>query len=224
MSAQFRKHLQVDSWIVAASSAFPDHRFDLLTGTPVPDGVVGPGEVVGDAPEDAADTIRAHPDIADYDELYADEQRTLTRFKWTDNEFFNYLREVSVAPEFPVVVSDGVMGFDVTVTREQFEAVGAALDATDQPDESAKRWLWVYGHVSILLATALSGYAVARERYLLALLLVPFPLVYLYTAGCNKLKEFATPGWRISLRTYSRQYVQALREGKTYKVQSDTPV
>ncbi|QSG10100.1 hypothetical protein HSR122_2726 [Halapricum desulfuricans] len=26
------------------------------------------------------------------------------------------------------------------------------------------------------------------------------------TAGCNKLKEFATPGWRISLRTYSRQY------------------
>ena len=26
------------------------------------------------------------------------------------------------------------------------------------------------------------------------------------TAGCNKLKEFATPGWRISLRTYSWQY------------------
>ena len=26
------------------------------------------------------------------------------------------------------------------------------------------------------------------------------------TAGCNKLKEVATPGWRISLRTYSRQY------------------
>ena len=28
----------------------------------------------------------------------------------------------------------------------------------------------------------------------------------IHTAGCNKLKEFATPGWRISLRTYSRQY------------------
>ena len=26
------------------------------------------------------------------------------------------------------------------------------------------------------------------------------------TAGCNKLKEFATPEWRISLRTYSHQY------------------
>jgi hypothetical protein len=63
--------------------------------------------------------------------------------------------------------------------------------------ESVTRWLWVYGHVSILLSTALSGYAVARQRYLLALLLVPFPLVYLY-----------------------KRYEKA----KTYKVQSDTPV
>jgi len=55
----------------------------------------------------------------------------------------------------------------------------------------------VYGHVSILFATALSGYAVAKERYLLALLLVPFPVIYLY-----------------------KRYEKA----RTYKVQSDTPV
>lgn len=46
--------------------------------------------------------------------------------------------------------------------------------------ESVTRWLWIYGHVSIPLATALSGYTFARGRYLLTLLLVPFPLVYLY--------------------------------------------
>ena len=63
--------------------------------------------------------------------------------------------------------------------------------------ESVTRGLWIYGHVSILLATALSGYAVARERYLLALLLVPFPLVYLY-----------------------KRYEKA----RAYKVQADTPV
>lgn len=63
--------------------------------------------------------------------------------------------------------------------------------------ESLRRWAWIYGHVSILLATALAGYAVARERYLLALLLVPFPLVYLY-----------------------KRYEKA----RNYKVQSDTPV
>ncbi|GGN90796.1 MULTISPECIES: hypothetical protein [Haloarcula] len=63
--------------------------------------------------------------------------------------------------------------------------------------ESMTRWVWVYGHVSILFATALAGYSVARERYLLALLLVPFPVVYLY-----------------------KRYEKA----KTYTVQADTPV
>lgn len=63
--------------------------------------------------------------------------------------------------------------------------------------ESMKRWLWIYGHVSILLATALVGYSVARGRYLLAILLLPFPLVYLY-----------------------KRYEKA----RTYKVQADTPV
>ena len=58
-------------------------------------------------------------------------------------------------------------------------------------------WLWIYSHVSILLATALSGYTFARGRYLLTLLLVPFALVYLY-----------------------KRYEKARR----YKVQSDTPV
>ena len=63
--------------------------------------------------------------------------------------------------------------------------------------ESLRKWLWIYGHVSILLATALAGYSFAREAYLLTLLLVPFPVVYLY-----------------------KRYEKA----RTYKVQSDTPV
>lgn len=45
--------------------------------------------------------------------------------------------------------------------------------------ESVTRPLWIYGHVCILLATALVGYTVARGAYLLRLLL-PFPIVYLY--------------------------------------------
>lgn len=63
--------------------------------------------------------------------------------------------------------------------------------------ESLKRPFWIYGHVSILLATALLGYAVAREAYLIAALLVPFPLVYLY-----------------------KRYEKA----RTYKVQSETTI
>jgi hypothetical protein len=63
--------------------------------------------------------------------------------------------------------------------------------------ESVTRPLWIYGHVAILLATALVGYAVAEGRFLLAAVLVPFPAVYLY-----------------------KRYEKA----RTYKVQSETPV
>jgi len=120
MSARFRKQLLEGAWIEAVSTAFPDHRFELLTGAPVSDGVVGLGEVVGDEAGAAGEAIRTHPDIGDYDELYADAERTLARFKWTDDQFFNYLRAASVPPEFPVVVRNGVVEFDVSVTRDQF--------------------------------------------------------------------------------------------------------
>jgi hypothetical protein len=63
--------------------------------------------------------------------------------------------------------------------------------------ESVTRPLWIYGHVSILLATALAGYTAASGAYLVTSLLIPFPAVYLY-----------------------KRYEKA----KTYKVQSDTPV
>lgn len=46
--------------------------------------------------------------------------------------------------------------------------------------ESVTRPLWLYGHVAILLATALAGYTAARGAYVSTLLLVPFPLTYLY--------------------------------------------
>lgn len=63
--------------------------------------------------------------------------------------------------------------------------------------ESVTRGLWIYGHVSILLATALVGYTFAQGAYLLTALLLPFPAVYLY-----------------------KRYEKA----RTYKVQSETPV
>lgn len=46
--------------------------------------------------------------------------------------------------------------------------------------DSLRRWAWVYVHVGVLLATALVGYTVAHERYLLTALLSPLPLGFLY--------------------------------------------
>jgi hypothetical protein len=46
--------------------------------------------------------------------------------------------------------------------------------------DSLQRWAWLYVHVGILVATAFLGYLLAQEQYLLAGLLVPFPLGFLY--------------------------------------------
>lgn len=63
--------------------------------------------------------------------------------------------------------------------------------------ESVTRWLWLYGHVPMLLATALAGCSFAHGRFLSTLLLVPFPAVCLY-----------------------KRYEKA----KAYNVQSDRPI
>jgi len=63
--------------------------------------------------------------------------------------------------------------------------------------ESVTKWLWIYGHVAILLATALVGYTFAQGEYVVTLLLLPFPAVYIY-----------------------KRYEKA----RAYTVQSDTPV
>lgn len=63
--------------------------------------------------------------------------------------------------------------------------------------ESVSHGLWVYGHVGILVTTALVGFAIARGEYLLALVLVPVPLAYLY---------------------------ERHEKARAYTVQSDTPI
>jgi len=80
-----------------------------------------------------------------------------------------------------------VAAVEETAMRAWFESV--FYDHLYGDWDSLQRWAWVYLHVGILLATALAGYAVARQRYLLALLLVPFPLVFLY-----RRYTYARPG------------------------------
>lgn len=46
--------------------------------------------------------------------------------------------------------------------------------------DSLQRWAWLYVHVGMLLATALVGYTLAKEAYLLTAVLLPFPIGFLY--------------------------------------------
>ena len=126
--ARFRTTLPPETWIASVSRSHPDATFRLLTGVPVGDRAMELGEVVGGNCESAAEAIRTHPDVVAYDLLYADEERTLAQYESTDQRLYEFLGRSSLPPEFPVVVEDGRFEFDLTATRERFEAVGAALD------------------------------------------------------------------------------------------------
>lgn len=111
------------------SSSFPNTTFRLLTGVPTDERSLELGEVVGENAAAAADAIRAHADVIEYELLFADDRRALARYETTEQRLYGFLGDSSVPPEFPVVVENGAMEFDLTATRETFEAVVETLEA-----------------------------------------------------------------------------------------------
>lgn len=78
----------------------------------------------------AIDALEAHPDILASDRLFVGDDRALLKYETKEQGLFQFLGEMSLPPEFPILVEDGVMEFAVTATRAQFEALGAALDGS----------------------------------------------------------------------------------------------
>lgn len=128
--ARFRIRLPEGLWVTAVSTAFPDARLRLLTGVPLGDRALELGEVVAAAPVTVTDAIRDHPDVRSLDRLYADDRRALTRYETTEQALYEFLGGPSLPPEFPLLVEDGRMEFDVTTTESGFEALGETLDAS----------------------------------------------------------------------------------------------
>lgn len=131
IEARFRMELPPDTWIAEVSTAFPGARFRLLTGVPVEDRTLELGEVVGDTAQAAGEAIRTHNDVVDYDRIYSDDQRTIAQYETGEQRLYAFLGDASLPPEFPIVVEDGWMEFDMTATRNQFEAFGTVLDTQE---------------------------------------------------------------------------------------------
>ncbi|WP_201289613.1 helix-turn-helix domain-containing protein [Halobaculum saliterrae] len=115
--------------------SFPEATLRLLTGVPKGDRALELGEVRADDPEQVADVIRAHPDIFNYDELYVDEHRAIGQYEADEKSLYAFLWDSSLPPEFPIIVENGEMEFDLTATQKQFEAFGSALEETNRDYE-----------------------------------------------------------------------------------------
>lgn len=133
--ARFRIALSEDLWVYEVSTSFPEATLRLLTGVPRGDRALELGEVQAENPSVVADAISSHSDITAYDELYAGERRVIAQYEANERGLYEFLWESSLPPEFPVIVENGEMEFDVTATQEQFEAFGQVLDETDRQYE-----------------------------------------------------------------------------------------
>lgn len=118
-------------WITQVSTTFPDATFALLTGAPTGDRVIEIGEIRADDPAAIEAELQDHSDIVVYDRLHAAEECIVCRYEALEQRLYTFLGASSLPPEFPVIVEDGTMEFDVTGTREQFEAIDTALAESD---------------------------------------------------------------------------------------------
>ena len=127
--ARFRTPLRDDLWVNELSTTFTAATFRLLSGVPKADHALELGEVQATDPAPVVAAIKDHPDISAYEAIHRDERRAVGQYQVADQGLYELLWESSLPPEFPVVVENGTMEFDLTTSREQFEAFSEALDA-----------------------------------------------------------------------------------------------
>ncbi|WP_277543758.1 helix-turn-helix domain-containing protein [Haloarcula laminariae] len=127
--------LSEEIWVTEVSMSFPEATLRLLTGVPKGDRALELGEVRADNPEQVTDAIREHPDVSKYDQLYVDEHRAIGQYEADEKSLYEFLWESSLPPEFPIIIENGKMEFDLTASQEQFEAFGSLLNETDRDYE-----------------------------------------------------------------------------------------
>ncbi len=130
--ARFRLALSEDIWVNDVSTAFPDSTLRLLTGVPMGERALELGEVRANEPARVTETIKDHPDIFAYDQLYVDDTRAIGRYEANEKGLYELLWTSSLPPEFPIIVENGAMEFDLTATQDQFETFTAALNDADR--------------------------------------------------------------------------------------------
>ncbi len=133
--ARFQLRVPEEDWVGAVSRAFPDATFRLLSGLRTGDTAIELGEVLTDRPAAVGEAIESHPAIIDHQTLEVTADRRLGKYETTETGFYELGEELSTPPEFPLVVRDGWVEFDLTATREEFDGFLAGLDAAGEQYE-----------------------------------------------------------------------------------------
>ena len=137
--ARFRMTLADDIWPYDVSTSFPDATLRLLTGVPKGDRALELGEAHAEDPVAISSAIRQHSDIVGYDELYLDDSRVIGQYEADEKSLYEFLWESTLPPEFPIIVEDGEMEFNITATTcSSPTTTGTSMCRGTQP---SLRWL-----------------------------------------------------------------------------------
>lgn len=128
--ARFSVDLPSETWIGEVSRTHPAARFRLLAGMETDEGAIELGEVQGEDPHRAAEAVREHPTVDDYEQIHLDNNRGLARYRVQDVSLYRFLRASGIPPEFPVEVEDGRFELEITADRGRIAEVDAGLRAS----------------------------------------------------------------------------------------------
>lgn len=133
--ARFRIVLPEQMWVAQVSRSFPEATFRLLSGIRTGDTAIELGEALTDIPGAVARATSSHRSVLEYERVAVSDDRVLSKYTTTDVALYEFVEEVSLPPEFPIVVRNGCYEFDLTSTRKDFERFRTALTDSGQTYE-----------------------------------------------------------------------------------------
>jgi predicted DNA binding protein len=157
LNARLRVALPSDTWISDVSRNFPNAEFRLLTGVALDDEALELGEVLGESVGSAVDAARSHPNVSDYNLLYSDDRRALARYRTSDAGLYDLAVDTTLPPEYPVIVRDGWFVYELSGSREEFDALRGKLEEAGL----------AYELVSLVTRSASAGLLTDRQREVL---------------------------------------------------------
>jgi DNA-binding MarR family transcriptional regulator len=157
ISASFRIQLPDHLWVAELSTEFPRSTFSLLSGYRTGETALELGEVLTETPGEAAEAMRAHPSMVEFEVLESESERVLTKYETTDTDLYAFVEASSLTIEFPVDVTNGWYEFDLTGTREELNRLQEYLDGLPLS----------YELLSLVRTTGAEGLLTDRQREVL---------------------------------------------------------
>lgn len=129
-----RLHLRPapNTWRPSLSRSFPGTEFRLLSSLETDIGWIDLIEILDEEPDEPAAAIESKSAVEEFARLEHTDGRLLIRYLDTaPRDVFEMAEDASIPPEFPIILRDGWVSYDLVASRADFERFRDRLDDWD---------------------------------------------------------------------------------------------